>query len=483
MTHPRPIRKLAPLLALLWLWHLAIACDNSEESRLPPLDNNNSSNNSSNSSNNSSNNDNSGNNANNNVDDRPPGNVTADTSFNLSGDVRSQCSNGQPYVPFGSTQRQYAAGSALPDLSFSRMSENVAAFYDTWKAKYLGNSSACGNDRYFVNAILDNRISVSEGHGYGMLIMAYMAGHEPLAQQYFDGMVRYYQDHPSGINDALMSWAQNSSCNNVDGNASATDGDMDMAYALLLAHKQWGSSGAINYLQLGERMVDAIMADEVSHDGRWLLLGDWVSTGAKYDATRPSDFMPGHMATFELLKGDGAWRTLRNGTYNVMAQFQNQYAANSGLFPDFMVNISGTPAPAAASFHESPNDGNYYYNACRVPWRLATDYLTTGNNTSRDLLARINYFIRQKTGEVPSDIAVGYRLDGAAIETSYTSWAFIAPFGPGAMVNAGNQHWINTVWNHLVSNKWEEAYYEDTIKLLSMIVMSGNWWAPQDIDC
>ena len=42
-----------------------------------------------------------------------------------------------------------------------------------------------------------------------------------------------------------MAWAQNQSCQNVSGPDSATDGDLDIAYALLLADRQWAINGAI----------------------------------------------------------------------------------------------------------------------------------------------------------------------------------------------------------------------------------------------
>jgi hypothetical protein len=42
-------------------------------------------------------------------------------------------------------------------------------------------------------------ISISEGHGYGMLILALMAGYDPHAQTYFDGMFRMFTDHQAAV--------------------------------------------------------------------------------------------------------------------------------------------------------------------------------------------------------------------------------------------------------------------------------------------
>ena len=99
-------------------------------------------------------------------------------------------------------------------------------------------------------------MTVSEAHGYGMLITAHMAGHDPKAKAYFDGLYRYFRAHPSKINPELMAWKQGDTGQavvNVGGVDSATDGDMDIAYALLLADRQWGSDGEINYLAEANR--------------------------------------------------------------------------------------------------------------------------------------------------------------------------------------------------------------------------------------
>lgn len=89
-------------------------------------------------------------------------------------------------------------------------------------------------------------VTVSEGQGFGMVIVALMAGHDPNAQTLFDGLWYFARKYPSGINNRLMTWkVQNGAA--VGGNNNAFDGDIDIAYGLLLAHEQWGSSGAVNY--------------------------------------------------------------------------------------------------------------------------------------------------------------------------------------------------------------------------------------------
>ncbi len=90
-----------------------------------------------------------------------------------------------------------------------------------------------------------------------------MAGYDANAKAQFDGLYHWYKNYPSIVNSTLMSWRQkNPNCQD-NGFDSATDGDMDIAYGLLLADKQWGSNGAINYLQEAQNVINAIMQSEV----------------------------------------------------------------------------------------------------------------------------------------------------------------------------------------------------------------------------
>jgi hypothetical protein len=103
-------------------------------------------------------------------------------------------------------------------------------------------------------------------------------------------------------------------------------------------------------------------------------------------------------------------------------------------------NPLDAPQPVAGGFLEGPNDGRYFYNACRDPWRLAIDVLVSGDARARVAVERINAWIRTATGEDPTQIKSGYKLDGTMIGgADYLSMAFVAPLGVGAMVDAANQ--------------------------------------------
>ncbi len=51
-----------------------------------------------------------------------------------------------------------------------------------------------------------------------------------------------------------------------------------------------------------------------------------------------------------------------------------------------------------------------------------------------------------------------------------------APFDMAAMANPAQQGWLNAVYAAL--RQHHEGYYEDSVTLLSLLVMTGNYWDP-----
>ena len=81
------------------------------------------------------------------------------------------------------------------------------------------------------------------------------------AKMIFDGLYRFYRSHPSRNNPRLMAWSQIKGCGNAPkGDDSAADGDLDIAYALWLADRQWGSAGEINYSADAKVLLEAILS-------------------------------------------------------------------------------------------------------------------------------------------------------------------------------------------------------------------------------
>ncbi len=143
------------------------------------------------------------------------------------------------------------------NVTQATLNSDVTAYYTYWKSQHLKQSTV-NTQRYYVKANSTGgsaeAITNSEAHGYGMLITVLMAGYDANAKTYYDGLYRMYDSHRSVNNNNLMQWQvmPDERSRNI---GSATDGDMDIAYSLLLAHFQWGSTGAINYLDAAKKMI------------------------------------------------------------------------------------------------------------------------------------------------------------------------------------------------------------------------------------
>jgi len=360
------------------------------------------------------------------------------------------------------------------------MDQVVISYYEKWKEAYLVSVGSAA-----WKAVRSDDAShpfVAEAQGYGLEILALMAGADPEAQASFDAVLKYVLDHPSKINSGLMAAEQNSSGASVNGSDSATDGDLAIAYGLLLADRQWGSTGSYNYKNLAITRINAIKKSEINATTKLPLLGDWASpSDSYYYGTRPSDFMVDHFRAFKSATGDVFWDSVVTATQNLLTHLQKNYAPTTGLVPDFVVSTNTTnPKPASANYLEGPDDGRYSYHATRVPWRLGADAAVFGDATSKTQAQKMTAWIKSVTAGNPDKIKSGYTLDGKVLG-NYSDIIFTAPFAPAAMHASENQAWLDALWAAMAkeaNNSGITDYYGASILLQSLIVTSGNYWSP-----
>lgn len=374
----------------------------------------------------------------------------------------------------------YTAGAIKPShVTQASMDAAVSSQYAKWKTTYLRSDGGDGSWIKYDNT----NSTVSEAHGYGMVLAAYMDD-----QAVFDEMLRYFRNHPTDQSPDLLAWKQtlqNGQMVDVEGVDSATDGDLDVAYSLLLAHVQWGSNGSHNYLAEARKVMAAILQFDVNPKKSNLTVGSWVSgTDRKY--TRPSDFMASHILAF------ARWDTANAAAWNkvhatIVKAVNDQFTHGSeatGIVPDFMVFKNGLWVPTPGKFLETKHDGDYSYNACRTPWRLAISWLVDGRT---DLLAsqqKTASWIRAKTNGVPTNIDAGYIvLNGTNGQSfrSYDDLPFTAPMAVNAMLGgAAAQTWLNSLWTSINGGDYGAVvdYYGDAIRMQVLLTVSGNWWKP-----
>ncbi|MCS5718322.1 glycosyl hydrolase family 8 [Herbiconiux sp. CPCC 205763] len=379
--------------------------------------------------------------------------------------------------PFGSHLVELAPGAALPPRGEAAADADTASAYSAWKSRYV--KAGCGTDRYYVDASTSTAsMVVSEGQGYGMVITALMAGEDPAARTVFDGLYRYVDDHPSEVDPALMAWHQGADCASIPGDAgSATDGDLDVAFGLLLADTQWGSTGAVDYLAEATTMIEAIERSDFNPQTHLPLLGDWPAPGdAFWFATRTSDLMIDHFRAFADATGDSFWTDAIAASGALVTTLQGSYSPATGLLPDFVVDTDTTPRPAPPQFLESAFDGDFSWNACRTPWRLAAGALVAGDPASLAAADRMRDWVVQATAADPAAVRAGYRLDGTPL-VSYGDLAFLAPMAAVAAPHLDAQEWVDRAWSSLRTAP-SGGYYADSIRLQVMLLVSNNSWLP-----
>ncbi len=364
----------------------------------------------------------------------------------------------------------------------------ISEYYKSWKGAYLkpAVSTPEGYYIYFDDEERPNKLTVSEGQGYGMLTFALMAGTgdyaDPEAKKYFDGMYKFFRAHPSSISNNLMTWVVYSVNNDGSGGEkfnqgyTATDGDLDIAYALLLAHYQWGSDGPINYLEEAKTVISAIKQYEMNPNNKRVMIcggSNWSNPSEpQYWVSRTSDWMAGHFHTYYDVTEDPFWNEAANTIYSTYSQLSSKYSPQTGLVPDFINDEDPKPHPY------SEGKTHYSFDACRFPWRIAADYAHHGTAAAKTVLNKISNWIISSSGGDVWKVWAEYELNGTAIG-DYNSTAFTSPFVTACMADASaaSHSFMDKGWSAVHQDK--EGYYEDTINLLCMLLMSGNWWKPE----
>jgi hypothetical protein len=159
------------------------------------------------------------------------------------------------------------------------------------------------------------------------------------------------------------------------------------------------------------------------------------------------------------------------------------YSPKAGLLPDYaawQVGKKGSGfAPAPAGYMGSTLDGLWFRNGSKVPLALGADALLTQDDYSTRRSKWVGGAMRIAAKGNPLMLRAGYRLTGKAAPKIKTfSTAFAAPLAVAEMNDICPEalNWINNTYEVIRGSN--ESFNGDTVSLLSMLVMTGNWWNP-----
>lgn len=367
-------------------------------------------------------------------------------------------------------------------------------------------------------------VSTSEAHGYGMVINAMVAPYldnDDTAKTYFDGMYNLYKLIPSTLTGApLMSWVvpANKHAGNLTTYTSdtATDGDIDVAYGLFLAHKTWGSTGTINYIAECEKVIKAIAAREMDFTYNITLLGDWAkdtvenpspNSRFKY-GSRPCDWMGGKLGDMYVYFRDQGISIGYGESFLIGLEDNifNGTDSTTGLTADFVWidHLNGgtelEPVPSDGTYFEQPNvydadpadpyfmeaafDDAHNWNSCRFPLRMANSrrYYWKGyrTNTQDVYLGIVSNWIYGNTNTNPKNVKSGYNLNGTGLNSEKGDGSFASPMIAAAVASYRDDYsksalFVSRGWTYWTDGSCKGLYFDDSITLQSMFSAEG-WY-------
>ncbi len=347
---------------------------------------------------------------------------------------------------------------------------DVVAAFEKWKADVVtadGANGALRIRRLESDPVIQDDVhsTVSEGIAYGMLIAVYMGD-----QELFDGLWRYSQQW---LNDTgLMHWLISSDGGGVLGSGAASDADEDIAWALVMADRQWGGNGSLDdtYLNLANTMIQRVWDHEIA-DGKLLLPGDswggWESVNVSY-------FMPNYYRVFAEVSGNQGWLDVVQTSYDTMNNSLNAENGNAdnGLVPAWATS-EGQPNGGVWGGGDAPT--HYQYDSCRTPFRIGVDYCLRGEMQAYDYVQKTSAFF---SGIGVANMTDGYDLNGTPrAQYSGLSAAFVGTAAVGAMSNPAYQQFLDDAYAEVrgLDLLVGGAYYDESWTVMSLLMMTGNF--------
>ena len=350
---------------------------------------------------------------------------------------------GQGDLSYPHSDNPYPYGIASVAVNQATEDSYVLQEYNNWKSRYVTANGASGFLR--VQRPSQSNDTVSEGIGYGMLFAVYFEDRTT-----FDGLWNYAKLYFDAR--GLMHWHIDANGNVVEQNA-AIDADEDMAIALVFADVKWGG-----YSQDATNLINNIYNYEIEAGTYVVKPGDmWGGS----NCTNISYFAPADYKVFAQYTGNNGWYSVVDKCYEIINLARN---SSTYLVPDWCT-ASGTPA-SEVTWNQYKD--HYYYDAVRTPWRIALDYLWFGDSRAYDFCNGITGFFQTFA---PSQIVNGYYLDGRPI-ASYHDPAFVGTAGAGSMASGYNS-FAQSMYPEVKATTLNE-YYQSSLRLFALMVMSGN---------
>jgi len=277
-------------------------------------------------------------------------------------------------------------------------------------------------------------ITTSEGQSYGMLRAVWVDD-----KQAFDEIWQWTKTNLKRPNDDLFGWRwgqkSDDSYGFMDegGINTASDGDTDIALALIFASKRWNDDRYIDEVRPVLEDIWKLEVDQ-AQGKNYLVAGNWAKGGDKL-ILNPSYFAPYAWRIFADVDKAWDWNSLIDPAYEVLnnsgkEKLNRGYAV--GLPPNWVALNKANGQLESPSFPGLNTD--YSFDAIRTPFRIALDYKWFNEPRALDYLTNSYKHLNEyylKNNRLPTTFA----HDGADIDHNENPSMYATSLGYFSLVH------------------------------------------------
>jgi endoglucanase len=232
-------------------------------------------------------------------------------------------------------------------------------------------------------------ITTSEGQSYTMMRAVWMDDQETFQKSW-----QWTKDNLQR-DDSLMAWKFGEIENgrygileSIGGQNTATDADVDIAFALLMAAGRWKEP---SYKWDALPIISAIWNEEVvTINGKPILTANNLEKNNTASViVNPSYFSPYAYRVFAKADPTHNWNAVVDSSYELLFASTDSTLnkqTSSGLVPDW-IRVDRTTSAVTV---DPALSTNYGFEALRTPWRLALDHKWYGEPRAKQVLSKFS---------------------------------------------------------------------------------------------
>lgn len=292
------------------------------------------------------------------------------------------------------------------------------SLWTNYKSQYIDKGSGRAIDEQ------SDGMTTSEGQSYSML-RAVISGDKST----FDKSWQWTKDNLRRIEDNLFSWKWGKRKDNsygvlfeTGGQNVAFDGDIDIAFSLILASKKWNNK---EYLDESKAIIKDIWSKGVvvSNSGKLILASNDLEK--KYNKTNivvnPSYFSTYAFHSFAKVTPELEWNRLADDCYFFLNKILDTKLISDKptVLPPDWINIDKEKLTITPAENKKILFG---YDAIRIPWRVALDYNQNRNEPALNYMKKLGFLSQEFQNK--GMIYTVYDIVGNVVENSESIWVY-----------------------------------------------------------